>query len=431
MHKRVVIMVVLFVIWAMTLSMFVPAATSSTTIIASGTIAYVRGGEEIRLIQPDGSNDRSIWTEPQPDIAYVISDLDWRPDAGALAFASNHEQACSRFDSDIYTIWPDGHGFRRVTNPPACAELTPYPKGTVSVTVRNYTTGGPFFVYVQGAPSIQLVVVPSGGASTVTFANVADFGNVMQQAVVIEGLNRWISPIAVADVQPGQTVNAGSINVVGNGLSQFGAYVPAWHSDGTRLGYIFGGCAGMWQIGANPPAGDSGGALLQADSVFACVMDWGPGPALANQILYYSYLGDGIYRVAEGSTTPGLQLVATEGYELVFDVQWLPDGSGFVFSKTGDFLRNANVYSYNFATSRVTQLTHFTNTFARDMSISPDSEWIVFDRATSRDNLTANLWMMRRDGTELQLLVQNGRIPSWSPRAPRLPSRVFMPMARR
>ncbi len=199
-----------------------------------------------------------------------------------------------------------------------------------------------------------------------------------------------------ADVKPGQTVHAGTINVSGDGLRQFGARGPAWHSTGTRLGYIFGDCAGMWQVDAGPPAGASGQALLQAQSVFACVMDWGPTPALANQILYYSYLNDGIYRVSEGSTTAGTRLVATAGDELVFDVQWLPDGSGFVFTKTGDFLSNANVYRYDFATGVVTPLTQYTGTFARDVSISPDSRLIVFDLAATRDSIAADLWIIAR-----------------------------------
>lgn len=415
----------------MTVSTFAAPPDRQPAVAAPTTIAYVRGGQDIRLIQPDGSNDHSIWTEPQNGIDSVIQDLDWRPDAGAIAFASNHEEACSRFDSDIYAIFPDGTGLRRITNPPTCAELANYPKGTVTVTVRNFIGGGPFFVYVQGAPSILPVVVPAGGSSTVTFNDVADFGNVLQQAVVIEGLDRWIAPIAAADVKPGQTVNAGTIDVSGNGVRQFGARGPAWHSDGTRLGYIFGDCAGMWQIGANPAAGDSGQQLLQAGSVFACVMDWGPTPALANQILYYSYLDDGIYRVTEGSASAGTRLVATTGDELVFDVQWLPDGSGFLYTKTGDLLADANVYRYDFASGQSTPLTSFTDTFARDVSISPDGQQIVFDRAATQDTLSSDLWIMNSNGSGQKLLVQDGRVPSWSQKAPHTPNRAYLPLLSR
>ena len=207
-------------------------------------IAYVRPddatGDEIRLIQPDGSNDRRIWSVGQPDPNKVekIWDLDWRPDAGALAFNSNHERACSLFDFDIYAIWPDGGGYRRMTNGPACAGLASYPKGRVTVTVYNATTRGPFFVYVQGAPDAQQIFVSQGSSRTVMFNDVADFGDgFQQQAVVIEGFPSWryLAPLALADVKPGQTVHAGRLDVAGDGIRNFGAYAPSWRSDGARL----------------------------------------------------------------------------------------------------------------------------------------------------------------------------------------------------
>ena len=36
----------------------------------AGTIAYVRGNTEIRLMDPNGSNDRRLWTHPdaKPDL---------------------------------------------------------------------------------------------------------------------------------------------------------------------------------------------------------------------------------------------------------------------------------------------------------------------------------------------------------------------------
>ncbi len=399
-----------------------------------GTIAYVRPndatGDEIWLIEPDGSNERQIWSTGKADPFGVteISDLDWRADGGELAFASSHESACSIYDSDIYTIWPDGSGYRRLTNAPACANLEGYAKGAVTVTVQNSTTRGPFFVYVQGAPGVQQVNVPQGGSATVTFPDVADFGDTVQVAVVIMGLERWIAPIAAADVVPGQTVHAGTLQVTGAGFRNYGAYVPSWHPDGLRLGFIQGDCAAMWQLSALPAEGQLGELLLRAENVFPCVLDWGPPPALTNQLLYYSYLGGGIYRVSEGSTTAGTQLVPTEGHELVLDLQWLPDGSGFVFTKTGDFLSNANVYHYAFATGVVTPLTDFTDTFARDISVSADGQFIVFERATAQDSPSADLWMMNQDGSAMELLVPNGIRPSWSQQALQVPEKVYLPL---
>lgn len=411
-----------------------PPAAAATT---PGTIAYVRPndatGDEIWLIQPDGSNNRRVWSvgEPDPNHIFAISDLDWRPDAGMLAFSSNHESACSFFETDIYAVRPDGGDYRRLTNGPACGALASYPKGTVTVTVRNFTTRGPFFVYVQGAPGIQMVLVPPGGATTVTFTDVADFGATEQVAVVIEGPNRWIAPIAAADVQPGQTVHAGTVDVAGTGIEQYGAHFPSWHRSGSRLGYSLNAGAAMWQISATPGPGELGAPLLNAQNIFVNALDWGPTQATADQLLYYSYLNGGIFRVKEGSANGGTRLVATEGHELLLGLQWLPDGSGFVFAKTGDFLSNANAYRYDFASGATTPLTDFTDEFVGDISVSADGQLLVFERAPQRDSPTADLWVMRRDGSGMRLLVRNGLRPSWSQRAPQTPKKVFVPLSRR
>ena len=122
-----------------------------------GTIAYVkRSTGDIHLISPDGTNDRVLWTNPNPDEPPV--DLGWRPDGLELAFSGPHEAACSFYDSDIYAIRSDGTGYRRITNAPACAELAGLPKGTVTVNVTNYF-GTLVFVYVAGAPGLKTAPV--------------------------------------------------------------------------------------------------------------------------------------------------------------------------------------------------------------------------------------------------------------------------------
>jgi hypothetical protein len=407
------------------------APTALRAASTTGVIAYVSGGEEIRLIRPDGSGDQSLWVEPNPNIDYRISDLDWRPDAGEIAFASNHEEACSIFDSDIYTIWPDGGGFRRVTNPPACAGLAGYAKGSVTLTLHNLTALGSVYVYLQGAPTAQQVFAQPNGSATTTFANVADFGDTLQQAVAIDGLDRWFAPLVLVDVKAGQTVHAGTLTVSGGGARAFGARLPAWRRDGGALGYIFGDCAGMFEVPPHPSAGSNGDPILSGASVPACLMDWGPTAAEANNILYYSYLNDGIYIVAAGSSDAGEQIITTARDELILDLQWLPDASGIVFTKTGPLLASANVYRYIFGASAIDQLTFFDDTFARDITISPDGQYIVFDRAATQTTLGADLWIMQQDGGGQQLLAPNGRAPSWSQQEPRQPSRIYVPTVQR
>ena len=80
----------LFVVWiptaACTLLLFAyrPSVTPPT-----GTIAYIRGGTEIRLIEHSGSNDRRLWTHADVKQALGINDLAWRPDGMELAFSSS------------------------------------------------------------------------------------------------------------------------------------------------------------------------------------------------------------------------------------------------------------------------------------------------------------------------------------------------------
>ena len=143
------------------------------------------------------------------------------------------------------------------------------------------------------------------------------------------------------------------------------------------------------------------------------LLDRGPTPALADQILYGIYgVEYGIYQVTEGSDQPGEQILALDT-SILLGLQWLPDGSGFLYSKTGDFSRNANLYEYHFATGSVTPITHFTDEIAADFSISPDGAQIIFARAGDLES-QLELWVMDRDGSNMRLLVKNAAHPSWS-----------------
>src|SRR5687768_10034610 len=104
---------------------------------ASGSIAYVRDGKEIRSISPDGSNDRRFWTHADVHEGLGINELAWSPDGSELAFSSGHEAVASFYHADIFSIKPNGTGLRRVTNGPDRSDYAKYGKGTVTVTVRN------------------------------------------------------------------------------------------------------------------------------------------------------------------------------------------------------------------------------------------------------------------------------------------------------
>lgn len=405
----------------LSLIVFSPYGYQSVTAAAShGTIAYIRGGAEIHLIEPDGSNDRAVWTHPRPELAasFGIYGVAWRPDGQEIAFASGHEVPYSLYLSDIYTIRPDGTGLRRITNPPGRAEFSRYPRGAVSVTLRSSALGpfapptGPFVVYVAGAAEPQSVALPPGGSCTLTFENVADFGNHPQPVVAMFGKSRWFIP--GVDVQAGRTVQAGVLNITGKGLENFGAFGVAWRSDGAWLSYGLGNCAGLFRVPADPTPGSHQDQPMLAgnNSTNVCAWDWGPTAETANKVLLGGGMLDAnIYLATEGGNTRGEKMVGGGATDLLLGVQWLPDGSGFLLSiSTGSA---ANLYKYSFATKAATQLTHFDGEFARTFSISPDGQSVVFERAKEFRDPHPDLWVMQIDGRDMRLLVKNGSGPSW------------------
>src|SRR5512143_1703280 len=72
-----------------------------------GVIAYVvpnqPDGDEIHLINPDGSGGRLLFrtNNPLPEVLSDIGSLAWKPDASELAFSSAHEYTCSLYETDI------------------------------------------------------------------------------------------------------------------------------------------------------------------------------------------------------------------------------------------------------------------------------------------------------------------------------------------
>jgi hypothetical protein len=410
---------------------------------AAGTIAYVNRAlerDEIWLIEPDGSGNRRLWTPGPLGEAggSTITGLSWRPDAGTLAFASDHEWLCSWRNADLYTVLANGSFLRRVTNGPTCAALANYPKGTVTVTVENATFSSRLYgVYIQGAPGVQTISLGPFGAGQLTFTDVADLGNVVQPAVAIYGGYRWFGA-AYANVLPGQTVHAGTLTISGPGFWRLGAYKSSWRQDGSGIGYTSTHCGTMYEISPNAPAGHIGEPVLNIDEG-SCVMAWGPTPATHNQILYivdsWEDDVDGIYHATAGSSTLGTRVVPLDSFdgERAMDVKWLPDGSGFLFTMTHWVTASGfrgDIFEFNFATGSYTRLTDLVaEQSARSLSISPDGQHVVFELAEDMYDEATDLWLMQRNGSNMQLLVSNAGYPAWSPGALQEPviSNVFLP----
>jgi Tol biopolymer transport system component len=73
-----------------------------------------------------------------------------------------------------------------------------------------------------------------------------------------------------------------------------------------------------------------------------------------------------------------------------------------------------NIFHYDFKTKQTTKVTQLENEFAKSFTISPDGLWIIYERSkTHEDDSTADLWMVKIDGSGSRLLVRNGMRPSW------------------
>ena len=401
---------------------------SSADVQSTGAIAYIRNGSEIRLIDSNGNNDRQLWTHPDAKEPLGLFDLAWRPDGRELAFSSAHEAVHSIYHADLYTIRPDGTGFRKITNAPDYKGLANYKKGTVSVTVRNnhysfepgQANTGVFILNVVGAEEPQQITLPPGASKTFVFKNVADFGDAAQPIVVMNGQYRWYMP--GTDVVAGQTIKAPDMIVSGDGYPYFGAFRPVWKQDGSLLSYRDGLC----EVKTTPLERPAGVHYYQPlfgkdHPLGSCVWDWGPTPALTDQILYTeneSEEGSGIYLMKEGSKhnpASKLTLFSEIRYQIAHDLKWLPDGSGFLYSATNFMGDAANIFHYDMRTKQTKQVTNLQGAYTRRFSVSPSGQWIVYERCkTPEDYTTVDLWLIRTDGSGEKLLVKNGLGPSWS-----------------
>lgn len=401
-----------------------------------GTIAYIAtnqpDGDAIHLVEPDGSNDRVIYSTGKPTAQNIsnISRVVWKPDATELAFASSAEDDCSALAQNIYAIRPDGEKYRRVTEPPACGANTGLPTGTVIVPVENYTNEmGPFTFYLQGAPGPIEIALAPGAATELKFTHVADFGNDNQMAIWAYGEVRGYYPNAWADVKPGQTVRTGVLEMRG-GFEHWGFAWPNYLPDGSKIASVF-NVTDLYTIASNnKKPGEIGDKLSIDMTMSAYYLAWGPTPSTADFFLFRGWVTGSDYR----SKSPIMlgDLVTGKAYELldvdptyigksVLGITWLPDGSGFLYSLTelfSNYKFGANVWEYSFATNESRKVTNVPYGFARGIAVSPDGEKILFELQPSGESYDENpqteIWMANRDGSDMGMVIEHGRSPAWS-----------------
>lgn len=387
------------------------------------TIVYVKDNKELRLIQPDGSNDRLIWQFPD-GVSGGIMSVAWRPDGRQIAFTSSHEATCSEFDADIYLINPDGSNLHRLTNAPSCSQLAAFAQGSASVQVENRLTNvSQVLVYMEGAPTAKVVSLPPGSTTTVVFAQVADLGaGVQQNAVVINGNTRWFDAGVHADIVSGENRHAGKITLAAEGSKAYGAYHISWNPAGDTLAYQF-GQGSLWRVGLDVPILGEGGPLLDPqtnNSTLGRSPVWSP---MDNQFLYEDFGNrpPTIVRGEVGSTNPGTPLVNvtfTSGFA------WLTDGSGLVAADDDSLLSHTDLYWMRFEDNSITQLTQTAaHEAAAFPKVSADSTQLVYVYVP---DVTANpviyqLRIMNINGSDDHLLAEGGTRADWSRVAPQNP----------
>ncbi len=412
---RPIVTLLTLVVLALTAVQAPWSATSLKAQASPGTIAYTPADtlDEIRLIEPDGSNDRRLWAHgiADPQKVYRIYSMTWRPDSSELAFASTHESWCSINFADVFVVGATGGSARRITEAPGCAALAAYPKGTVQVPVRNASFDAFVgFVYFQGAPSLQQVAIPAGGSTVVTFNNVADFGaGKLQVAALINPPYREIKTGTAVDVPTGGNIRTETVFIRGSVSTPWEVHSQTWRHDGSQIGYVL-NFNSLKRISSNPQPADFGERLL-AELGRTCRPSQCTSPGARRRPPRTNCCtpaincsnSTGIYRVTEGSATAGEKLVSHESYELIQGLSWLPDGSGFVYSVMEGFeMDTANLYVYTFASRRAQRITNFSGEFAGLPSVAPDGRRIAFERFASReDNAAVDVWVVNLDGSGL------------------------------
>jgi hypothetical protein len=106
--------------------------------------------------------------------------------------------------------------------------------------------------------------------------------------------------------------------------------------------------------------------------------------------------------------------------ERITGIQWLPDGSGFLFSRRdlrGGILTSTNLYRYDFRTRTIAPVTRLQDSHVRSFAVSPNGRWIVYERGKQlylpTDTDKPALWLIRTESSQERPFVANGSSPAW------------------
>jgi hypothetical protein len=445
-------------------------------------IAYVsssRDQQAIRLIEPDGTNDRDLWRIPaRSDPADGIGTLSWHPRSSELLFDSGHDWQRSMAIRDLYAVAPSGAPLRRVSSPPGPEGYPQYPFGTVTLEVDALEQGD-VQLYIQGALEPVKYFAQIAYSYRIT-QTVADLGPGVRQYIRLWDPDTLDYPClyseeAWVDVVPGQTTDLGRVyfSPATSDQACWRMFSSSWSFDGSRLIYLFREPTpfalpvnNIWQIDARAPLNSIGtrvldvGQFVNPGRLYRVV--FAPTAARGDELLMLQ--NEAPYDQVYHATTA--DAAARRFVDLgrcprtvcdLLDIAWLPDGTGFIIARyeTGLPANNAPpaggaLYRYSFADRELTEIVRLPNELIGKLAVAPDGTAIVFERGQALvDSVEAalwgpalrcpcELWHVDSDGEGLRQLVADGRAPAWSATAPSvgpgpvpdLPARVWVPLVR-
>ena len=373
------------------------------------------------------------------------------------------------FGRDIYAITADGKNLRRITNPPGIDSLAQLPVGKAQFKIENdLFRGEVFWMYIEGAQGYYRWTSAAFSDWTITFDTV-DFGdNIQQKAVVGYFGNKgqrycYYDKAASADLAAGKTVEFPGRHALGaTRFTQcYGAYDPVWNYRGDKLLFT-----GM-QVLADEISIDLGPArnvLENYQIVLTDTENLQPGNTGAAQGIYrQTYNHDPqLIRLSPSTDTDVLVIIDDEyadriylgnldegntdqldrmrridlgfcnylsdspGYEVdrcqIRDIEWFPDGSGFMVSLyfgTGNAFNEqkrhfSRIYSHDLATGRTRLVMSKENDYLGDFSLSPDGRKIAFEWGSRADG-PYEIWRYDLDTSRYLKIANDGAVPAWSP----------------
>ena len=442
---------------------------ANRTQIADDTVAYIsssRDRKSIRVIQSDGGNDRLLWTAPEnPLISPVIGSLAWRPDGTELAFDSDHAFGMSLYGRDLYAVTADGSNLRKITNPPEIRYFEAFPKGGAKLYSRNWLGEGTnFWSYIEGSSTNVTWLAASIENWTITFNKVADYGaGVRQQAVVgyfgYNGRRMCRYDLAgAADIVPGETIEiAQDFNAWSTKFQHcLTVRQPSWNYSGEGVLYTV--ISGIDEYSDGPSTnGFENYSMVMSNAEKLSLGDRGVklgsftasyvddpkhiklSPTQNQEILMVisNHYADRIYLTSTSDkdiTVPDrLQRIDlgfchygdNPAYSVdkcrISDIEWLPDGNGFLVSMyvgTGNKFDQEKrhfyrIYRHNLQTESTDMLLSLENEYIGNISVSPDAERIAFERGDRTDG-PYDIWIYDIATEGLKLLVEDAAAPAWS-----------------